>query len=456
MDTEKLNSEMKETDLCQFPATTLARMIRERRLSAVEVVQAHLERIDMINPVVNSVIQIAPESALDRAKEADAAISRGEAAGPLHGVPFTVKDVYEVRDCARLVTAKGMVSRPGQPARRDSTAIERLTAAGGVLIGVTKATWEDREELYGPTHNPYDFTRSPGISSGGEAATIAACGSPLGMGSDSGGSLRMPAHFCGTATIRPSNGRVPRSADAGIVYDSRTVSGPLARTVDDVAVALRVVSGMDWRDPSTLPVPLADWRAVALKGLRVALFTDNGIVSATPDIVVTIQSAAAALEGAGMIVEEARPPGLDNGWDLTREYWNLDDRLRLDAYSDFMRRWYVYRVRMADFMRKRDLILCPVEAFTAPLLSGDDRRGPGFTYTAPFSLVGWPAATVRAGTSPEGLPIGVQLVAGSWRDDVALAAAAAVECASGGWQPPPPHSFSNRILPKWDDHRRLG
>lgn len=445
MDTKKTNLEMNDASICQFPATKLVRMIRERQLSAVEVVQAHLKRIEQINPALNAVIEIAPESSLEQARDADAAIASGEQVGPLHGVPFTVKDVYEVCDCARLMTAPGMASRPGEPARKDSTAVIRLRAAGAILIGVTKATlWVEREERYGLTHNPYDLSLSPGGSSGGEAATIAAGGSPLGMGSDSGGSLREPAHFCGIATIRPSNGRVPRSPDAG-ENDSRTVSGPLARTVEDVATALDVVRGLDWVDPMAISAPLANWRDVSLTGLRVSAFSDNGIVAPTRETVATVAAAARVLADAGMIVDEERPPGLDESWEITLAYWKWGDSGNLKEYKTFLSRWHQYKLRMLDYMRTRDLVLCPVEAFPAPPLGKSEiGTGPSVTYTTPFSLLGWPVATVRAGSSREGLPIGVQLVASPWRDDVALAAAAAVESASGGWQPPR-HSPSSRI-----------
>src|SRR5919197_2077556 len=284
---------MNTETLLDSSATTLARVIRDREVSSEEVVFAYLKRIETLNPVLNSVIQIAPESALEHARAADEALARGQLLGPLHGVPFTVKDVYAVRDSARLVTAPGMVERPDPPPERDSTVVLRLRAAGAILIAVTKATlWHDREERYGYTRNPYDLARTPGGSSGGEAATIAAGGSPLGLGSDSGGSLRQPAHYCGVATLRPSNGRVPRGTDAEGTNDPRTAAGPLARSVEDLALALRVISGFDWEDPTSLPVPLGDDRAVLLEGQRVAVHTDNGIVPPTAETVAAVVAAA--------------------------------------------------------------------------------------------------------------------------------------------------------------------
>lgn len=419
-------------------ATALARMIRDRELSSEEVVTAYLGRIGTLNPALNSVLQIAPGSALEQARAADAALARGRLLGPLHGVPFTVKDVYEVCEAARLVTAPGMVERPDPPPARDSTAVLRLWAAGAILIAVTRATlWKDREERYGPARNPYDLTRTPGGSSGGEAATIAAGGSPLGLGSDSGGSLRLPAHYCGLATLRPSNGRVPRGSDAAGTNDPRTAAGPLARSVEDLALALSLISGFDWTEPTTLPLSLGDHREVDLNALRVAFHTDNGIVPPTAETAEAVLASARALETAGAAVEEAAPPALDEAWQITLEYWRYCGEVgTVQEYFRFLERWDRYRVTLLSFMQRWDLLLCPVEAFPAPLQGADDTP-PMFTYTTPYSLVGWPCAVVRAGTSPEGLPIGVQIIGGPWRDDLALAAALRVEAVCGGYQPPP-------------------
>lgn len=433
------------SDLHHQSATRLAELIRVGALTSYDLVTEHLARIEQLNPVLNAVVEVA-DSAISQSREADRTIALGEETGPLHGVPFTVKDVYAVgAGTAQLRTAPGMPPRLDPPAAvRDSTAVARLRAAGAILVGVTKATlWSDREDHYGETHNPYDLSCTPGGSSGGEAAVVAAGASALGIGSDSGGSLRQPAHFCGLATIRPSNGRVPRGTDADGMYDPRTAAGPLARTVADVGLAVSVIAGADWHDPTTLPVPLADWRDVELTGLRVAVHTDNGLVPPTTDIVATVRRAADALAGAGGQLTEVRPPDLDLAWDITLDYWRScggDGTLR--DYFGLLDRWQDYQRTAGAFMQAYDLILCPVEAFPAPRRGSegagsgtDGSHGPEFTYTAPSSLLGWPAAVVRAGTSPTGLPIGVQVIAAALRDDVALRAAAAVEAATGGWRP---------------------
>ena len=427
--------------LHEYPAAALARLVRAGEISSSEVVRGLLDRIEALNPALNAVVQVAPESALARAQAADDAVVRGDEVGPLHGVPFTVKDVYDVDHAARLVGVPAMAPRldPRAPSPRDSTVVTRLVAAGAIPLGVTRATlWSDREEHYGPAHNPYDLARIPGGSSGGEAAAIAAGCSPLGMGSDSGGSLRWPAHFCGVATIRPSNGRVARGTDADGLYDPRTAAGPLGRTVEDVALALDVVSGYDPEDPTTLAIPAADWRAVDLAGRRVAVHDDNGIVAPTAETVATVRAAADTLAAAGADVEYSTPPGLAQAWDLTLEYWRLcGGQGPLEDWFRLLDRWQDYHRVASRHLQAYDLILCPVEAFPAPV-HGAAGLPPTFTYTAPSSLLGWPAAVVRGGTSDDGLPIGVQLIGGPLRDDVALAAAAAVEAASGGWRPPPP------------------
>jgi amidase len=405
-------------------ATEIARLIRGREVSAEEVITAHLARIEALNPLLNAVIQIAPESAVEQARAVDAALARGEAVGPLAGVPFTVKDVFPVKDAARLVPIQGMAPLLDLPGDRDATAIVRLREAGAILIARTRATiWKDRMERYGPVHNPFDLTADAHGSSGGEAAIIAAEGSPLGLGSDSGGSLRHPAERCGIVALRPSNGRVPRGVDAAGTNDPRTVAGPLARRVEDVAVALEIISGVDPYDATTLPLPLRDWRNVEITGLRVAIFDDYSFHESAPEQVAAVRDAAKALEDAGASVDEISPPNLAEAWQITLDYWSGTDAMGIAAvYDEFLARWDRFRIAMALYMQDLDLIITPV--------------GPS-VYPAVFSLVGWPAAVVRIGTWPgTAMPIGVQVVGKPWLDDVALAAAARIEAVYGGWRAP--------------------
>jgi len=417
---------MNDSPLFYRSACELGRLIGRGEVSSERVVRAHLGRLCELNPKLNAIIQIAPESAVEQARLADAAVAAGAELGLLHGVPFTVKDVYPVKNAAELVAVPGMPPLLDLPRDRDATAILRLRAAGAILIGVSRATvWKDREDRYGSVRNPYHLDMDAGGSSGGEAATIAAGGSPLGLGSDSGGSLRTPAGRCGIATIRPSNGRVPQAADGGRTGDPRTVAGPLARSVEDLAAALGIISGVDPLDPTTLPVPLGDWRTVRLAGLRVGVFAGSEVEPPSPLATAAVRDAAAALKEAGAHLAEAQPPDLAESWSITQEYWTgyPDGQNASRTFYGFMKRWDIYRVALALFMEDFDVLVCPVD----PLI-----------YTCVFSLVGWPCAVVRCGTQTNGLPIGVQVVSKPWRDDVALAAAAEIErtATAGGWRPP--------------------
>ena len=429
---------MDTTTLTQTSATALARLIGRRDVSAEETVRAYLNRIEEINPTLNTVIQIAPESAIEQARAADQALARGESTGPLHGIPVTVKDVFPIVESARMIAAPGMPEPLYFGESRESTVVTRLRMAGAIPIAVTKATqWSDREEHYGLSHNPYDLTRTTGGSSGGTAATIAAGGAAIGIGSDSGGSLRLPAHYCGIATLRPSNGRVPRGIDSDSLIDPRTVSGPLARSVEDLIVTMEVIAGIDTQDTTSLPLPWRNPRQVNLRGLRCAVFTNNGLVAPTPDVNEAVTNAAESLERAGAITDFVVPPAMNEAWQITRKYLHYcGAEGRVGEYFKFLESWDRYRLTMAEFMSDYDLIICPVEADAAPV-AGDKSGADSFTYTAPFSLVGWPCAVVRAGTSANGLPIGVQVVGAPWRDDLALAAALHLENTVGGWQPSP-------------------
>ncbi len=267
-------------DLTCASASSLARAIREREVSSGEVVEAHLRRIEAVNPRLNAVAQLTADAARKEAQAADDALARGELRGPLHGVPFTVKDWIET---AGVVCAAGIKERRDFVPKRDATVVTRMRAAGAILLG--KTIDGVNNPVYGPASNPYDLARMPGASSAGEAAIIAAGGSPLGLGSDSGGSIRYPAHCCGVAGLKPSAGRVPLTGHFPRIdhlSDPRTQIGPLARHVEDLALALEVIAGVDWRDPSVAPVPLGDWRAVELRGLRVATFTAFEGASCTP------------------------------------------------------------------------------------------------------------------------------------------------------------------------------
>ena len=388
-------------------------------------------------------------------------------------MPITLKDSI---DTQAVVTTGGTMGRVGFVPDRDSTVAARLRAAGAILLGKTNTpeltlAGETNNLVYGRTNNPYDLSRMPGGSSGGAGAIIASGGSPLDMGSDTGGSIRLPAHFCGIAGIKPNSGRVPRTGHIvpygmGAV-DSLTQLGPMARFVEDLALALPIIAGPDWRDPAIAPVPLGNPDDVAVGSLRVAMHTDNGLMSPTKETADAVLAAAAALRDAGVEVTEVRPsalaqlPEFHNAissadgrawtkrllekWGTTESHpWlqrRLDDAevIPSDELSALLEKADAYRSEMLQFMENYDAILCPTAAYPATEHEGTfhESRTMGFAYTGAYNVTGWPGAVVRGGTSPEGLPIGVQVVARPWREDVALALAAVLESALGGWQRPP-------------------
>jgi amidase len=430
--------------LVELPVRRLVTLLRTRQVSAVEVMAAHLARIDEVNPRINAVVRLAPDAEA-RASAADAALHRGDDLGPLHGIPFTAKDNLLTRG---VETTIGVAERAGIVPGEDATVVARMRAAGAILLGKTNCPpWggglETDNEVHGRTSNPHDRTRTAGGSSGGEAAIIGAGGSPCGLGNDSGGSLRVPAHFCGIATLKPTGGLVPVTGviddegQIGALSDPRTQIGPMGRSVDDLTLLLGVIAGPDDRDGGVAPVPLGDPAAVELAGLQVAVHAGNDLVAPTPETVATVRAAATVLAAAGALVEDAAPPG--GGHELTHEVWrSYGEGVPSTAVYDLLRRWDAYRATMLAWMSDWDAILCPVWPAPAPPHGGTStpRLREGVSATTPYSMTGWPCAVVRCGTSPEGLPIGVQVVARPWHDHVALAVAACLESALGGWRPP--------------------
>src|SRR5712675_299110 len=270
-------------------ASELAEAVRSKKWSSKEIVEAHLDRIAKVNPKLNAVVQLTAEAARKEADEADAALARGEIKGPLHGVPVTIKDTLET---AGVICTGGTKGRANFVPKADATAVARLRAAGGIILGKTNVpelagALETDNLVYGRTNNPYDLTRTPGGSSGGEAAIVAACGSPLGLGTDAGGSIRIPAHFCGLAAIKPTSGRVPRTGQFPMPMGARNAVfhvSLIARRVDDLALALPIIAGPDFRDHSIVGMPLLDSKAVTLNGLKLAYYEDGGAATPTKEI----------------------------------------------------------------------------------------------------------------------------------------------------------------------------
>lgn len=425
-------------------ASTMARSLASGAVGAVELLEAQLARLAEVDAVVHAVVHLDAEGARRAARAADAERAARRPLGPLHGVPITVKDWIDVRG---LPCTGGEVARSGRIAPADASSVARLRAAGAIVLGKTNVG--ERSEAFGATLNPHDPTRTPTGSSSGEAALVAAAGSALGLGSDSGGSLRQPAHACGCVTLRPTTGRVPLTGHVPVItpmLDPRTVIGPIARRVEDLVLALRLLEGPDHVDPSVVPMPLRDPAEVDLRGLQVAWWDEQPDCDPTPETRRTVVAAARWLADAGATVVAARPSGLERVYPLTRTYWSLPESdggevwvptatTDLDGASvqRFRFEWDVFRRDMARFMGSFDAVLAPTAAW--PAVRHGEPTG-SIAPTLTFSLTGQPAAVVPCGRDEDGMPIGVQVAARVGRDDVALALAAALEAAGGGgWLP---------------------
>jgi amidase len=421
-------------DVIGAPAGWLARKIAARELSSLEVVRAHLEHIHTVNPRLNAVVFATAESAIKEARAADRRNKPKNLLGPLHGVPFTAKDIFNT---AGLPTTAGVRMLRSRIPDHDATVVARMRRAGAILIAKTNCPPGGSDEdgwspVRGGTRNPYDVNRAPGVTSSGEAAIIAAGGSPLGLGSDAGGSIRIPAHYCGVAALKPTAGLIPVTGGYGLaggLTDPRSQVGPIARYVADLRIALRVLAGPDGIDSGVVPVRA--WRSPALQGMRVAWYADDGMARPTPTVAATVKAAARALGSAGCSVTEERPPSLGEAYQLTLGLWG-----RRHMSSDRMyERWDAFRTAVLKFMSRFDLVVSPVAPDIAPMLRLKPLADHPLSYTVPYTLSGNPCVVVRAGTSRENMPIGVQVVAGNFRDGTALKAARAIERALGGWRP---------------------
>jgi amidase len=460
-------------DLLFGSAVQIANAIREKRVSCQEVIAAHLRRIEAVNPAINAVVYYDAERALNEARELDAMLARGEEKGALHGVPVTIKDNIRV---AGMPCTTGTLGFKSFIAPDDATMVTRLRAAGAIVLGMTNmpelgVAFESDNLVYGRSNNPYDLSRTPGGSSGGEAAIIAAGGSALGLGNDGAGSVRTPAAFCGLVGLKPNQGRMPvtghvTTSYAGF-YPGVSQDGPLARYVEDINLVFPIVAGVDWRDPQIVPMPIGDMNDVEVRGLRAAYYTDDGFCTPTPEIAGAVRTAAGWLQAAGLNVTEARPEGVEDSYDLRVAFYGAVsanglyealDQMGTAQVSElvkgFMRitepyhniskkellalngRLGTFRARMIAFMENYDVIVCPTCAVPAMPHGTSQQHFEVFSYTMAYNLCGFPAVSVRAGTSPEGLPIGVQVVARPWREDVALAAARIIEQAGGGYVRP--------------------
>ena len=453
------------TELWSMSAAELAEAIRSRQTSSQEVVEAHLRRIEEVNPSVNAVTVVLGEQALEAAKAADRAVATGSDLPPFHGVPFTIKGNI---DLAGTPTTQGLKAFAGAYPSRDAPVVERLKAAGAIPIGRTNLAtfavrWHCESELWGATVNPWDRSRTPGASSGGEAVALATGMSPLGLGNDGLGSLRWPAQCCGVSTLKPTLGRIPDATTAGpqdvaIGVQLAGVQGPMARRVADLRAAFQVLAGPSWRDPWTVPAPLRGPEPA--KPVRVALVVDPAGQGTAKQVQEGVRKAARALEDAGYVVEEVEPPSIDvaaktlldmlntpdirAGWQMGSQMMPADTRRFVSAFYEvagdpdpvtamqsFVVRHSLLRA-WGEFQETHPLIVAPIYT-DVPFEAGrdlDDGRVAetiqGMRMAMAVNALGVPAVALPVGIE-DGLPQSVQVIGPRYREDLCLDAAAALE-----------------------------
>jgi amidase len=453
------------TDPWRMSATDLAEAIRSRQMSSQEVIEAHLRRIEAVNPSVNAVTVVLAEQALEAAKAAGRAVGGGGDLPPFHGVPFTVKENIDV---AGTPTTQGLKALAGAYPSRDAPVVERLKAAGAIPIGRTNLAtftvrWHCDSELHGATVNPWDRSRTPGASSGGEAVALATGMSPLGLGSDGLGSLRWPAQCCGVSVLKPTLGRIPDATTAWpemtpIGVQLTAVVGPMARRVADLRAAFEVLAGPTWRDPWSVPAPLRGPEPA--KPVRVALVVDPAGQGTAKQVQEGVRKAARALDDAGYVVDEVEPPSIDVAaktlldmlntpdiramWQMGSPLMPADTRRFLSAFykvagdldpvrtvQSFVTRHSLLRA-WGEFQETRPLIVAPIYT-DIPFEAGTDLDNGrvaetirGMRMAMAVNALGLPAVALPVGIG-DGLPQSVQVIGPRYREDLCLDAAAAIE-----------------------------
>jgi len=469
------------TELWRLSARELAGVIRSCQASSREVVESHLRRIEAVNPSVNALTLVLAEQALGAAEAADRARADGVELPPLHGIPFTVKENI---DLAGTPTTSGIRAFAAAYPLSDAPVVERLRVAGAIPLGHSNcpdvtARWHTDSELFGATLNPWDPARTPGASSGGEAAALVTGMTPLGLGNDGLGSLRWPAQCCGVAALKPTLGRIPHASSIGpggepISTQLVDVEGPMARRVADLRAAYEVLAGPTWRDPWSVPVALQG--PPLPEPIRVAVVLDPAGQGTADQVRDGVARAARALEEAGYAVEEVEPPSVEMAartllqmlnpdmqimWqflapmarDCTRQF--LLGLFAVAGDPDPMATFQSYIVRQSllrdwgEFQETRPLILAPI-ATDLPFEVGKDLTGEEVAATVRMmrmamavNTLGLPAVAVPVGVS-EGLPQVVQVIGPRFREDLCLDAAQALEDRLGIITPIDPRGGAGR------------
>lgn len=459
--------------ILDLKARELVAAIKSRKIKAEEVAQTYLQRIARVNLHINALVQSQTEMILNQAREIDKNLEK-LSSKKLLGVPVTIKNTCAVLGYSPDKGCMGLVGK--EQSKYDATVVSRLRKEGALILGLTNTPelsigFETDNLVYGQTKNPYDLNRTPGGSSGGEAAILAAQGSLLGIGSDASGSLRVPAHNTGITTLKLTQGRIPFTGnfplDSMGLFSQFISFGPMARFVDDITLVSPLLIGPDNFDPHVMPITWRHPHKVDIKKLKIAYYADDGIATPSADIVSSIHAVASVLKMAVKSVQEDRPAVLSEmealltnsiflGGDEGEWLIDIFKKLNLESLSPLLLEflelakksklsitelrwsWIKFdqcRRAMLQFMNSYDVIICPVAATVAKEHGKSYKEIRDFSYSICYSLVNWPIVVVRVGESKEGLPIGVQIIAKPWREDVALAVAEFLETSLGGWQP---------------------
>jgi len=463
-------------ELVLAPAARQLELVRTGEISVTELADAHIQQIERLNPELNAFADFDAERVRAQARRLDAV---REPRGALHGLPVTIKSSIATAGCRCEI---GSLLHKGEIPREDAVVVSRLRAAGALILGTTNCpeflmAYETANLLHGRTHNPWDLDRTPGGSSGGESAAIAAGTSAAGLGSDSGGSVRVPAHFTGICSLKPTPGRIPGRGHLPPCVGPFSILGaigPMARTIGDVALLFQVLSGHDPLDPMSPPVALRNPSPDELRAKVIGFFEDDGLVPVTQETRAAVSDAARALRDAGFSVEPFRPRTLEP---LRKLWWKFfvqcgamfyepEIRGKRDKLSpifneflgiaeaagplsatELLNAWAeldLLRTKTLAEMSEYSVLLCPVASI--PAFRHNERAWTidgraveyldAMRYTQWFNALACPAAVIPVGASLEGLPIGVQIVARPFEDEIALGVAAHVDAAFG-YRPPP-------------------